>query len=168
MSRLFVAVWPPAEVVEALSALPRERVPGVRWTTPPQWHVTLTFLGETDPDPAAEALAALRHPTVVARSGERPVGRLGRNVLILPVGGLDSLASAVAGVMSGVGRPESHAGFVGHLTLARLKDAPACGLVGERLEASWTVDEVHLVESTLRQSGAEYRTISTVALDPRP
>ena len=168
MSRLFVAVWPPGEVVETLSTFPRERAPGVRWVAPQQWHVTLRFLGEADPDLAAAALGRLQHSTVVARAGERPVGRLGRNVLMLPVDGLDSLASAVADVMSAVGRPEPGARFVGHLTLARLKGAPACGLVGERLAASWTVGEVQLVESTLRQTGAEYRTISTVALDPRP
>ena len=168
MSRLFVAVWPPDEVVDALSTFPRERVPGVRWTTPQRWHVTLRFLGEADPDLAAAALAGLHHPTVAARSGERPVGRLGRGLLVLPVDGLDSLASAVSAVMTGIGQPERHHGFVGHVTLARLKGVPACGLVGARLQASWTVGEVSLVESTLRQTGAEYRTISTVALDPHP
>ena len=151
-----------------LAAFPRERVPGVKWVDPQQWHVTLRFLGEADPDVAVRALAALRHPTVLARAGERPVGRLGRNVLMLPVDGLDSVASAVAEVMSGVGRPDARPAFVGHLTLARLKGRPACGLVGTHLEAAWTVEEVCLVESTLRQTGAEYRTISTVALDAHP
>ena len=44
--RLFVAVWPPVDVVERLSELPRPAVDGVRWTTPDQWHVTIRFLGE--------------------------------------------------------------------------------------------------------------------------
>ena len=122
----------------------------------------------TKADVQRVAQTYLQHPTVVAQAGERPVGRLGRNVLMLPVDGLDSLASAVADVTSALGRPEPRARFLGHLTLARLKGAPACGLVGEHLAAAWTVDEVQLVESTLRQTGAEYRTISTVALGPRP
>ena len=32
MTRLFVAVWPPEDVVSTLAALPRPYVPGVRWS----------------------------------------------------------------------------------------------------------------------------------------
>ena len=38
MARLFVAVWPPDDVVAELAALPRPDQPGLRWTTPDQWH----------------------------------------------------------------------------------------------------------------------------------
>ena len=43
--RLFVAVWPPDDVIDVLADLPRPEVAGVRWTTRGQWHVTLRFLG---------------------------------------------------------------------------------------------------------------------------
>ncbi|MDQ1444823.1 MAG: hypothetical protein QOI20_1287, partial [Acidimicrobiaceae bacterium] len=46
--RLFVAVWPRPEVVDALARLPRPDVPGLRWTGPDHWHVTLVFLGASD------------------------------------------------------------------------------------------------------------------------
>jgi RNA 2',3'-cyclic 3'-phosphodiesterase len=59
VARLFVAVWPPAEVLDRLEALPRVELAGCRWTIRAQWHVTLRFLGEADPDVAAEALATL-------------------------------------------------------------------------------------------------------------
>ena len=45
MPRLFIAVWPPPDVVEQVAALPRPPVAGLRWTEPEQWHVTLRFLG---------------------------------------------------------------------------------------------------------------------------
>jgi len=43
--RLFVAIEPPEAVREVLSALP-ERLRGVHWTPPHQYHLTLRFIGE--------------------------------------------------------------------------------------------------------------------------
>lgn len=62
--RLFVALTPPAEVVEELrvstaalrAALP-EPAPVLRWTRPEQWHLTLVFLGEVGDDSAATGCA---------------------------------------------------------------------------------------------------------------
>src|SRR5436305_1567077 len=51
--RLFVAIDPPHDAIEHL----RHRldlVPGLRWTDPEQWHLTLTFCGEVDEKTAAE------------------------------------------------------------------------------------------------------------------
>ena len=60
-SRLFVAVVPPDDVLEAVAALPRPVEPGVRWTRPDTWHVTLRFLGDrVDEGAAVAALASLR------------------------------------------------------------------------------------------------------------
>ena len=60
-SRLFVAVVPPDDVLEAVAALPRPQEPGVRWTRPDTWHVTLRFLGDrVDEATASRALAGLR------------------------------------------------------------------------------------------------------------
>jgi len=83
--RLFVAVWPSDEVVDALAALPRPEAPGLRWTRPDQWHVTLRFLGEAEPDVAAGALGALAAEPTVAELG--PVTRLlGNRIMVAPVG----------------------------------------------------------------------------------
>ena len=61
--RLFVAAWPPADVVEALRGLDRPVVTGMRWTTADQWHVTLRFLGDVDdPAPVVAALTAATEP----------------------------------------------------------------------------------------------------------
>ena len=61
--RLFVAVTPPAPVLNHLAAAvtdvragcPAELDAALTWTIPAQWHLTLTFLGEVD-DATAERL----------------------------------------------------------------------------------------------------------------
>ena len=69
MTRLFVAVWPPSGVVDALRPLVVPGEPGVRWVTPEQWHVTLRFLGDADPDEVATALRAAALPAAEAGLG---------------------------------------------------------------------------------------------------
>jgi 2'-5' RNA ligase len=163
VSRLFVAAPLPDEVRARLAALlPRPAEPGVRWVPVEQWHVTLQFLGEVDEAEASEALAALR--TTAARAGLGPrVSRLGRSVVCLPVEGLDDLAEAVRAATRGIGDPPDRP-FVGHLTLARLRDRAACGVTGTPFEASFEVDEVVLVRSTLERTGARHEPLLTVPL----
>jgi len=163
--RLFVAVWPPPEVVSLLAALDRPPLDGVRWTTPDQWHVTLRFFGEVDdPEPVTALLGSL--PPAVAALGpvaERPSPAL----LWLPVAGLDALAAAVTGATAGVGRPVEGP-FRGHLTLARARrSAPRevlRGLAPLACPASWPVGEVTVVASTLGGTGSGYEVVGRVAV----
>jgi 2'-5' RNA ligase len=149
--RLFVAVWPPTDVVARLASLPRPAVRGVRWTTPDQWHVTLRFLGEADPHEWTVALRSVRWgpppEAVVAADSVR----LGRDVLCLPVAGLDGSAAAVD--------PTPERPFKGHLTLARRRHGrlPVGVTLGD--PARWPVTEVTLVASRLRSTGAEYEVL---------
>jgi 2'-5' RNA ligase len=155
MPRLFVAVWPPDDVVAQLAALPRPELPGVRWTTPDQWHVTLRFLGEADPDDAADRLARAELASATAELGPR-VSRLGSGVVTIPVAGLDRLAAAVDAAFD---EPPDHR-FRGHLTLARVRRGRSPpGLLGEPFQARFPVDDVTLVVSTLSPHGARYDVI---------
>jgi RNA 2',3'-cyclic 3'-phosphodiesterase len=170
--RLFVAVWPPAEVVERIAALERPEVGGVRWTGPDQWHVTLRFLGEVpDPAPVERALRAATPPLPAAEASLGPDAEvLGRNVLVLPVGGLDPLAAAVAAATAGMGQDDPRP-FRGHLTLARRRRGgpPLSRLAGRpeaRLGAAFEVTSVALVRSHLDRAGARYETLAEVALKP--
>jgi len=163
MSRLFVAVELPDDVRHGLdAALPRPAAPGVRWVPPHQWHVTLRFLGEADEEQATEALSSLRAEPATAVLGPR-VSRLGRDVVCLPVAGLDELAGRVRATTTGVGEPPGRP-FVGHLTLARLRHRAACGLAGTAVDATFPVDEVVLVRSTLHPDGARHERVVAVAL----
>lgn len=163
MARVFVAVWPSASVIEALSAIERPVIDGVRWTRPETWHVTLRFLGETDPLEVSTRLRSLSHPEVdaVLRTA---IGRLGRSALVAPVTGLDTLAGAVDQTLGASPRA-----FVGHLTLARLKRRAACDPAriltsGLARPITWRVDRIAVVVSDLRSDAAHYTTVAEVGL----
>ena len=163
--RLFVAVRPPDEVLDALEVLARPTDTPARWTTRDQWHVTLRFLGNVDdPDAVAAALhdATTRLAPVEATLG--PQARmLGRGVVCLPVAGLDEIAHVVIAATAVFGDPPDRRGFNGHLTLARTK-----GRIHNRssldLSAAWTVDHVELIRSHLGRGPARYETLAAATL----
>jgi RNA 2',3'-cyclic 3'-phosphodiesterase len=149
--RLFIAVWPPDEIVDRLRALARPEHPEVRWTLPEQWHVTLRFLGEVDAAPPLPS----SWPAAEAVLG--PVSRrLDRHVLAVPVAGLDGLAAAVAVAGEGDRRR-----FTGHLTLARARGRASIppSLAGAPVEGRWPVDEVTMVRSHLGRGPARYEIL---------
>jgi 2'-5' RNA ligase len=160
VARLFVAVRPPDDVLDVVAALPRPAESGVRYTTRAQWHVTLRFLGEADIDEAAVALDGLDAPGAEAVLGPQ-VSRLGREVVVVPVQGLDDLAAAVLGATADVGRPPDPRGFAGHLTIARLRRRGACRIAGAPVAARFPVHEVALMRSELRAEGSRYETIAS-------
>lgn len=156
---MFIAAWPPPEVIAVLDALPREPSDGVRFSTAGQWHATLRFLGEVDPDLAAEAVAGLAFPAVEAVVGPA-VERIAPGIVVAPIGGLDPVAAAVAAL--DVGERDDRP-FRGHITLARQKRGDGCSLDGVPIQATFTVDEVALVRSELHADGARYTTVTRVA-----
>lgn len=164
--RLFVAVIPPANVLELLEAIPREPKPDVRYTTRSQWHVTLRFLGDADIEEVSAALQRVDAPSVEARLGPC-VERLGRAIAMVPVAGLDEIAAAVRrATAAAVEHPIEARPFVGHLTIARMKNARRCPATGFAIAASFAVTEVHLVRSRLAQDGARYEIVATRGLTP--
>lgn len=161
MSRLFIGVYPPPDVVDQLRSLPREEMSGVRWVPEEQWHITLRFLGNADEGEAVAAFDDLGgHPEVIAELGPH-ISRLGRDVVCIPAGGLSSLAAHVARVTADVGEPVDPRPFAGHLTLARIRGRGTCGLAGERFEASFPVGELVLVRSTLGPTGARHEQLAS-------
>ena len=157
MPRLFVAVWPPSSVLDALEALPRPPLAGARWTTRRQWHITVRFLGQTDADAVVRALETVEVGAAEVRLGPRPHA-LGRSVLVLPVAGLEEIAAAVTRATAGFGRPPEQRPFRGHLTLARATNGKLPKPSFE-LSAQWRADEVALVESHTHPAGAVYDTL---------
>jgi RNA 2',3'-cyclic 3'-phosphodiesterase len=162
--RLFVAVWPPSQVVARVAVLDRPAQRGVRWTTADQWHVTLRFLGSVSDAEVEIVRASLtgQGPAAGTMAVAGPVvERLGRGVLCLPVAGLDELARRVRAATAGIGAHEADRQFRGHLTLARAKPgADLRALAGVPLSASWPVEEVTLVASETRPQGAAYRVLA--------
>ena len=160
--RLFVAVWLPADLGDSLAALARPDEPGVRWVPRENLHVTLRFLGQARPADVADRLAAVVFPPATATLGPA-VSRMGHDLVVVPVTGLEQLAAVVHDATQGIGRPDSRR-FHGHVTLARLRHRAACGVTGTRVNARFAVTDVALVRSRTLPTGAVYETVSTFAL----
>lgn len=165
MSRLFVAVWPPEEVVSDLLALPRKDQRGVRFVHPDRWHITLRFLGEAPPGAVEAALDGMEPAPTRVRLGPG-IDVLAGRALVVPAHGLDAIAREVTARTRELGEPVRKR-FVGHLTLARLQPfAGAPKALGALVHAEFDLEEVALVESRLHPDGARYTTIATWAVSP--
>jgi len=167
MPRLFVAVWPPDDVLDLVAGLERREVAGLRWTTRDQWHVTLRFLGQVaDVEAVKAALSGLDAGAAAARLGPA-VDRFGRRILHVPVAGLDGIATDVVRVTAALGTPPDDRPFRGHLTLARVGERSTVDLrahAGALVSATWAVSEVSLVESRLSSHGARYGVVDRFPL----
>lgn len=163
MSRLFVCLWPPDHVVAALEELHRKDQVGARFVPPENWHVTLRFIGDADPNDVAAALSNATFRTAEITLGPAvDVG--GERTLFVPASGADDLATETVRVTRELGTEPIRQRFLGHVTIARLKRrANMPRALGELITASWTATEVALVESTLRPDGARYDTLATFA-----
>lgn len=161
MSRLFVALWPPDPVVATLEELHRKDQVGTRFVRPENWHVTLRFVGEADPNEVATALDSATFSATTVRLGPA-VDIADQRTIFVPAGGADDLAAEVVRVTRGLGEQRVRRRFLGHVTLARMqKRANVPRVVGELVAADWRPDEVALVESRLRPDGARYDTLAT-------
>ena len=185
--RLFVSVDLPDALTEAIEAVQSafSNADGLRVTDPTQAHITLRFLGDTEPERAAEIEAAIQRAVDDAGVGpfDCTVGGLG----VFP--SLDYISVVWAGVHDGEGataltrlhgaletevtalgfEAESHE-FTPHVTLARMDDARSKSLVQEVVSSreptvgSFRVEDVWLTESRLTEAGPVYETVATVDL----
>lgn len=159
MPRLFVAVRPSREALDALDGLPRPDLVGVRWTVPERLHVTMRFLGDCDEGEATSALSGLRLPSAEVVLGPA-VERLGRAVLVVPARGLDDLAAEIISATRHVGESPPDRPFTGHLTVARYKGRPPDGYAPP-VHAAFTATEIALVRS---DPPGTYRNVASFAL----
>jgi 2'-5' RNA ligase len=162
--RLFVAVWPPDDVMAGLQDL--SRPDGVRWSTEEQWHITLRFLGnDNDPQPLVDALSSIEHGPADVHLGPA-TKKLGPGVLMLPVRGLDALAHAVHDATEAAVPITEHGPFRGHLTVARAHSRGQIprSLEGAPFDARWTATSFALVRSQTKPTGVVYDDIATFSL----
>ena len=184
--RLFIAARLPADVAASVTTL-KQAWPHVRWSHDDQLHVTLRFLGDTDEGaipPLTARLSSLELPFFEARlhgvgtfPDASPAPTRAPRVLwvgLAPASRWQELKQAVDGALGPdpacVARP-----FTPHLTFARVgpripsdeKEVLRRALVSfvqanaTFTSPSWTVAGLDLVQSTLRPSGAEHRTLTS-------
>jgi RNA 2',3'-cyclic 3'-phosphodiesterase len=177
--RVFIAVFPPPQVREALAAAAR-RLPvsgDVRFTAPANVHLTLKFLGdvaENDLGRVAQALEPIREghaPFEAAISGFGAFPSAGRaRILWAGIGegseNLRALAQDVEERLEPLGFGREDRAYHPHLTLGRARGRPVtlqdAGI--SPLVASFVVYRLELVESVLGETGATYSTLAAYPL----
>ncbi|PCD03256.1 RNA 2',3'-cyclic phosphodiesterase [Sphingomonas spermidinifaciens] len=176
MHRLFVGLRPPAPIraslIEAMGG-----VPGARWQSDEQLHITLRFIGEVDSraaDDAALALASVRAAPLDLRiEGVGLFDKRGRtNALWAGVRPHDAIAALhrkidQALVRAGFGA-EGRA-YLPHVTLARMgggAGAPDRWLADHAglSSAPFAIGHFMLFESHLGQGGASYDAVERYRL----
>lgn len=166
MPRLFLAVFPPVDVIEQLGELERPEVEGLRWTNREQWHITLRFFGEAEQGDVEDSLREFRGSASSVLLG--PASRwLGGRVLALPADGLDELAAEVRARTETIGQAPERRNFTGHLTLARARKRMPGAVVGLSFDARFKAAELWLVSSQLHSDGARYTKLSQWPLGER-
>jgi 2'-5' RNA ligase len=177
MMRLFVAVYPPRDVVDSLLAALRDiELPRCRFTPEEQVHLTLHFVGDTEP----------RALDGVVKSVERAVSGVGawnlqvEGLMTLPVGGRPKLIAAGTSAPSQLlevqrrlvqrlaRTPRSKPGnrYVPHITLCRLQRGAGSDPPLPPLEVpAFEVRDVRLMRSVLKPTGAEHAEVASIALE---
>jgi RNA 2',3'-cyclic 3'-phosphodiesterase len=183
--RLFIAIEIPQSIRSTFASLLKDFraiAPQLKWVRAENLHVTLKFLGETDPaklGPLQNALAAVRSPERVHLEfrglGFFPNEKRPR---VFWAGmqsstNLKSLAADIDQAAHRLGFPLEDRPFTPHLTLARfsLPGIPPKFLqeIHEKraqLFGSLHAEDFHLIESKLKPAGAEYTTLQSFRFAP--
>ncbi|MEA2432589.1 MAG: 2,3-cyclic 3-phosphodiesterase [Actinomycetota bacterium] len=179
--RLFVAVGVPAAhlaAIEDATADLQETLPTARWTSTANRHVTLKFLGPTDPELIPEVEAAIRANAGAEPSSELTLGELGvfpsrarARVLWVglldPAGTLTRLAARLDEALVPLGFPVEDRAFTAHLTLARFKTPiriEATPQVDLAATGPFDLDRIGLWRSHLTPKGAGYERLGEFPL----
>ena len=180
--RLFIALELPATVQETLySPLKtiREQLPPrvVRWTPPPNIHLTLKFLGDVPLNQVEAVQNALKNAVEIYP----PLDLVIQNVGCFPnakrpyivwvglqdiTGHLGDLQKSVEEQVAPLGYPRDDRPFKPHLTIGRVKryvQGQALNNIGHAVQqlkigkiSDWQSSAVSLMESNLLPDGAQY------------
>lgn len=175
--RLFVGLRPPAAIRERLLAL-MGGVPGARWQSDEQLHITLRFIGEVDrrmAEDVALGLGQVHVPAIqVALDGVGQFDTRGRpNAVwagIRPHDALVQLHHKLDQALVRLGLEPERRAYLPHITLARLS-GPAH--IADRFLADhaglasppFGFTHFTLFESHLAGEGAIYETVERYRLD---
>jgi 2'-5' RNA ligase len=186
MKRLFVSVDLDG-LADAVRAVQErfEGASGLRFTDPEQAHVTVKFLGDTDPDRIDDIVTELER--AVDDAGVAPFEAHFGGLGVFP--SLDYISVVWFGVRDGRGAAELTAlheaveertvamgfdpednEFTPHATLARMDHAGGKEQVQKVVQSedpdvgTLAVEELRLTESVLGPDGPTYRTIVSVSL----
>jgi 2'-5' RNA ligase len=159
--RIFIAVDPSAEAVHDLALLVKRLRVVTRNVRPEQWHVTLAFLGDIEPETLPVVEQAVADAALASRPGQLRVGgggRFGTSVLWAGLrGDVDTLRELAEGLRTslkaaGLGFDERP--YRPHVTIAR--PGPGASLTQLRADLEllsryrgpyWPLEHVYVVRS---------------------
>lgn len=176
MHRLFVGLRPPPAIRARLLGT-MGGVPGARWQSDEQLHLTLRFIGEVDrrtAEDAAHALATVHAAPLTLRiEGVGQFDKRGRTNALWagarPHEGVAALHKKVDQALARAGLEPERRAYLPHITLARMSGgagptnrwlADQAGLTSE----PFTLGHFMLFESHLGQGGATYEAIERYPL----
>lgn len=187
--RLFLAIPLPPSMIELIDTVTGrmgvDDLP-IRWVAAGNAHLTLHFLGDTEPEraellryglqPAVERIASFS--LGVDGTGVFPNERAPRVIWLGLSGDTRSLAAlhrSLATMLRELEFPVEERSFSPHITLGRVRDgapadtavrlmrqvrAPGLRQLLERQAEPFAVEEVHLIRSYLGRGGPRYETIA--------
>lgn len=176
MNRLFIALRPPPPVRSRLLDIMQD-VPGARWQSDEQLHLTLKFIGDVDRHQLADVAAALCSiagaPLDLDIAGVGSFGARGRTEAlwagVRSTAGLDRLHKAVDRAVRTAGIAEEARAFRPHITVARLSrnagpaDLWLAAHAGLSIPAA-RFAHLYLYESELGRNGSTYTVIERYPL----
>ncbi len=175
--RVFVSVFPPPEVQEALTEAARAlAADALRLTPPERVHLTLKFLGEVPPGDIPRVTSALERaarqggPFDATVSGFGAFPSAGRaRILWAGIGAGAEGFRVLSRALEALLEPEGFAGedkpFVPHLTLGRARRPVGFDPAGARVpDLGFSVGALDLVESRQGGAGVTYSVLARCPL----
>ncbi|WP_404334432.1 RNA 2',3'-cyclic phosphodiesterase [Sphingomonas sp. MMS12-HWE2-04] len=176
MHRLFVGLRPPAAVRAQLLAL-MGGIPGARWQSDAQLHITLRFIGEVERPVAEDAALILSQvhaaPIEATIDGVGQFDSRGRpNAVwagVRPHGPLAELHKKIDQALVRCGLEPERRAYLPHITLARMNAASGAAdrfLAAQAglTSAPFVLDHFLLFESQLGREGASYELVERYPL----
>ncbi len=186
--RTFIAINVPPAVLDTIIRIQnRFKSLGLHasWVKPGNIHLTLKFLGDTDPDriPGIQnKLTATLAPFAPLQLSLDSAGVFPdfKSPRVLWVGlqeeeTLETLQSEIEKTLESVGFPGDQRPFSPHLTLARIKSPKGKKALKDELDAvnqegidphPFEVGDIHLYESQLTPKGSIYTVLANFKLNP--
>jgi 2'-5' RNA ligase len=173
--RLFTALDVPQELKNQLAALPRKGL-DAKWSHPDDYHITIRFLGDTDPARVLEieeVLGRVRSPSFgVEARGLSCFENQRQSILhatVQSVRRMENLCADVADVLTPLGFDFGSRPFVPHITLARIKGLRGLddymARHGHSVAARWPAQAFHLMRSASPDAtGRRYTVLQTYPL----
>lgn len=185
--RLFVSVDLPDRLQDAIAdaRASLEDLPGLRLTDPSRTHVTLTFLGDVEPERLPSIREAIGRgidaagvPPFRARFGGFGVFPEFDYISVVWVGvreggtEMERLHRSLEGALAPIGFEGDDHEFTPHVTVARMDHGGAKDTVQRVVRkrdpdiGEMVVNAVSLKASTLTEDGPVYETLETIQLEP--